>query len=198
MIIIGLTGSIGMGKSTVAGMFEDLGVPAHNSDTEVHELLAPGGKAYAAVAEAFPGAVAESGEIDRKALGALVFKAPGKRRTLEGILHPLVRQGQQDFLLKAQAEKKKAVVLDVPLLFETGADKNVDVTVTVQAPEEIQRARVLARPGMTEERLEAILESQMPSADKCARSDYVVETGGSLDDTFEQVKDVLGKILSNA
>lgn len=198
MIVIGLTGSIGMGKSTAAAMFEELGIPAHNSDTAVHELLAPGGKAYEAVRAAFPGAAAGSGEIDRKALGALVFSDADKRAALENILHPLVRESQQAFIQGAEAAGHKAVVLDIPLLFETGADKNVDVTVTVHAPEDVQRARVLARPGMTEERFQSILATQMPSAEKCARSDYVVETGAGLDATLARIKDIAKEILGDA
>lgn len=184
-----------MGKSTAAGMFEELGIPCHNSDTAVHELLAPGGKGFDAVAAKFPEAV-QGDAIDRKVLGALVFNDPDKRRALEDILHPLVRESQQAFIKGEQAAGRTAVVLDIPLLFETGADKNVDVTVTVEAPPDVQRARVLARPGMTAERFKTILKTQMPSAEKTARSNYVVQTGVHLDDTFAQIKKIVTEILA--
>jgi dephospho-CoA kinase len=197
MIVLGLTGSIGMGKSTAAGMLESLGVPCHDSDVAVHRLMAVGGKAYEAVAKAFPGVAAQGG-IDRKALGRIVFADAAARERLEGILHPLVRESQKEFVKKHEGLGAKAVVLDIPLLFETGAEANLDKVICVHAPYEVQRQRVLARPGMTDEKFEAILASQMPSSEKCARADYVVETGAGMADTMRQIKDIVSEVLGDA
>lgn len=193
-----------MGKSTIAAMFEQEGIPCHDSDATVHALLAPDGKAYCAVAAAFPDerypriyAQAEQPgpkAIDRKALGAVVFHDEAARKTLEGILHPLVQGSQKDFVQAAERKGLKAVVLDIPLLFETGAEEYMDFVVCVHAPHNIQRERVLARPGMTEEKFEAILAMQMPSEEKCARSDFVVETGLGKAVSMRQVKDIIREI----
>jgi dephospho-CoA kinase len=204
MIVIGLTGSIGMGKTTVAGMLERLGIPVHEADAEVHRLLAPGGKAYRAVAAAFPyfshpqiyGRKTKSGarSFKRAALGQLVFNDEKKRVKLERIIHPLVREAQSEFIRKARAGGIDVVALDIPLLFETGAETFVDCTINVSAPANVQRARVLARPGMDEKKLSAILKRQMPDGEKCARADYVLKTGLSRAHTLKNLKTVLAQI----
>jgi dephospho-CoA kinase len=204
MIVIGLTGSIGMGKSTIAAMFEQEGVPCHDSDAAVHALITPEGGAYSSIAAAFPQArypeiyKGEPKVIERKALGAVVFHNSEARKKLDGILQPMVREAQAEFVAACQAKGLKAVVLDIPLLFETGGNPLVDVTVCAHAPYEVQRARVLARPGMSLEKFEAILGAQMPSEEKCARSDYVIETGGSRDATLQAVKDIIRKVSGHA
>src|SRR3954466_1240762 len=176
MIVLGLTGSIGMGKSTAAKMLRRIGVPVHDSDRVVHLLLARGGAAVAPIAEAFPGVVTD-GVVDRLRLGAVVFRDPAALRRLEAILHPLVRVSQRDFTARAARRGKGVVVLDVPLLFETGGRERVDRTIVVTAPPFVQRARVLARPGMTPEKLAGILTRQMPDRVKRQLADYVVPTG---------------------
>jgi dephospho-CoA kinase len=190
MIIIGLTGSIGMGKSTVAAMFAEEGAPAFSSDTAVHELYAPGGAGVAPVEAAFPG-VTKDGAIDRVALSARVVGKPDEIKRLEAIVHPLVRQAQMQFLQHQRDAGAAFVVLDIPLLFEGGGAKFVDKTVVVSAPAEVQRTRVLARPGMSVEKFEAILALQMPDAEKRARADFVIDTSLSFDDTRAQVRAVL-------
>ncbi|MBX3428013.1 MAG: dephospho-CoA kinase [Hyphomonadaceae bacterium] len=190
MMIIGLTGSIGMGKSTVAAMFEEEGAPSFNSDTAVHGLYAPGGAAVAPVEAAFPG-VTGAGGIDRAALSSRVVGNPGEIKRLEAIVHPLVRQAQMMFLRQHRDAGVEFVVLDIPLLFEGDGAKFVDKTVVVSAPADVQRARVLARPGMTPEKFEAILALQMPDAEKRARADFVIDTAVSLEETRAQVRGVL-------
>lgn len=177
MIVLGLTGSVGMGKSTAAAMLRRLGVPVHDSDVTVHRLMAPGGAAVAAVAKAFPDARRKEGGIDRAVLGRRVFPDAKALARLERILHPLVRQSQRRFLAMARARREPLVVLDIPLLFETGGEKRCDKVMVVSAPTAVQRARVMARPGMTEERFRAILAKQMPDAEKRRRADYVVPSG---------------------
>ncbi|MEZ5959621.1 MAG: dephospho-CoA kinase [Hyphomonadaceae bacterium] len=190
MIILGLTGSIGMGKSTVAQMFAEQGAPGFDSDAAVHALYAPGGAAVAPVEAAFPG-VTKDGAIDRVALSARVVGDADAIKRLEEIVHPLVRQAQMQFLQDQRDVGTDVVVLDIPLLFEGGGAKLVDKTVVVSAPTDIQRARVLSRPGMTEEKFEAILARQMPDAEKRARADFVIDTSCSFDDTRAQVRAVL-------
>lgn len=190
MIVIGLTGSIGMGKSTVAAMFAEEGAAGFNSDAAVHELYAPGGAAVAPVEAAFPGVIKE-GAVDRAALSARVVGNPAAIRILESIVHPLVRAAQMDFLQDQRDLGAVFAVLDIPLLFEGGGAKFVDKTVVVSAPAEVQRARVLARPGMTIEKFEAILALQMPDAEKRARADFVIDTGVSFAETRLQVRAVL-------
>lgn len=190
MKIIGLTGSIGMGKSTVAKMFADEGAPSFNSDDAVHALYAPGGAALAPVAAAFPGVV-KNGTIDRNALGARVLNDTAALRRLEAIVHPLVRQAQLEFMNTQRAAGARAIVLDIPLLFESRGEGLVDTVVVVSAPADVQRARVLARPSMTVEKFESILSRQVPDAEKRARADFVIDTGGSLDVTRAQVRAVL-------
>lgn len=190
MIVLGLTGSIGMGKSTTAAMFEAEGVPVYDSDAAVHALYAAGGAAVAPVEAAFPGVVTD-GAIDRAKLSARVVGDPEALAKLEAIVHPLVGAHRIGFFDKARAEGHEIVVLDVPLLFETGGQKSVDKVVVVSAPPEVQRARVLARPEMTPEKFEAILARQLPDAEKRARADFVIDTGQGVDHAREQVRDLL-------
>jgi dephospho-CoA kinase len=177
MIVLGLTGSVGMGKSTAASMFRRLGVPVHDSDAAVHRLMAPGGAAVPAVAAAFPGVSDKAGGIDRGTLGARVFGDGRALKRLERILHPLVRRSQARFLKEARARRVPLVVLDIPLLFETGGEKRCDAVVVVSAPLWVQRARVMARPNMTEARFRAILAKQMPDHEKRRRADFVLRSG---------------------
>jgi dephospho-CoA kinase len=190
MIVIGLTGSIGMGKSTVAQMFAEEGAPAFNSDAAVHALYAPGGAAVAPVGEAFPGVVRDDA-VDRVALSAQVVDNTEALKRLEAIVHPLVRAAQAQFLQDARDAGMSAVVLDIPLLFESGGTALVDKVVVVSAPYEVQRARVLARPGMTEEKFASLLARQVPDAEKRARADFVIDTSGDFDTTRAQVRAVL-------
>lgn len=190
MLILGLTGSIGMGKSTTAAMFEAEGVPVYDSDAAVHALYAAGGGAVAPVEAAFPGVLTD-GAIDRAKLSAKVVGNPEALAKLEAIVHPLVGADRIGFFQKAQAEGRDIVVLDVPLLFETGGEKSVHKVVVVSAPPEAQRARVLARPEMTPEKFEAILARQTPDAEKRARADFVIDTGQGLDHARRQVRDLL-------
>ena len=176
MLIIGLTGSIGMGKSTAAGMLRRLGLPVHDSDAAVHRLMASGGAAVAAVEAAFPG-VTRDGAIDRGRLGARVLGDPAALHRLEGILHPLVRAEARAFLAKQARLRRPLAVLDIPLLFETGGERLCDAVIVVSAPPFIQRARVLRRPGMTEAKMQAILARQLPDREKRRRADFVVRTG---------------------
>jgi dephospho-CoA kinase len=190
MIVIGLTGSIGMGKTTVARMFAEEGAPCFDSDAAVHALYAPGGAAVAPVGAAFPGVVREGG-IDREALSARVVGDADALRHLESLVHPLVRQAQTEFMLRQRKAGAGVVVLDIPLLFESGGAASVDKIVVVSAPPEVQRARVLGRPGMTEEKFANILARQTPDSEKRARADFVIDTGGSFDNTRAQVRAVL-------
>lgn len=176
MRILGLTGSIGMGKSTAAAMLARLGLPVHDADATVHRLLGKGGAAVAPIEAAFP-AVVRDGAVDRQELGRRVFGQPAELRRLEAILHPLVRRAETEFL-KRQARRRAAlVVLDIPLLFETGGDRRCDGVVVVSCPAFLQAQRVLRRPGMTSARLAAIRAQQMPDHRKRLRADWVVPTG---------------------
>lgn len=190
MIVLGLTGSIGMGKSTVGKMFAEEGVPVFDSDAAVHALYAAGGAAAAPVEAAFPG-VTVDGAVDREALSRRVVGDEAAIKRLETIVHPLVRQAQAEFLQTNRDAGTKVVVLDIPLLFESGGAKLVDKVAVVSAPADVQRERVLARPGMTAEKFEAILARQTPDAEKRARADFVIDTGGSLEATRAQVRAVL-------
>ncbi|MGU3386146.1 dephospho-CoA kinase [Methylobacterium sp. D53M] len=174
-VILGLTGSIGMGKSATARMFAERGVPVHDADAAVHALYGPGGAAAAAIGAAFPGVLDDRGGVDRARLRAAVLDAPDRMAALEAIVHPLVRAASTDFLARHAAAP--LVVLDVPLLYETGGEGRCDAVAVVSAPPEIQRDRVLARPGMTEAAFAAILAKQMPDAEKRARADFVIDTG---------------------
>lgn len=178
MIIIGLTGSIGMGKTTTANMLEAMGMPVHNSDAAVHSALAAGGGGVEPVAAAFPETFNQASQsIDRKLLGDLVFNDDARRILLEQIIHPIVVQSQVEFLAAVRASGKRMAVLDIPLLYETGAEKRVDVVIVVTCPSFIQRRRVLSRPNMTEDKFHAILARQIPDKEKRAKADFVVQTG---------------------
>lgn len=188
MIRIGLTGSIGMGKSTVAALFAAEGVPVFDADAVVHVLQGPDGAVVAAIETAFPGSTGPDG-VDRARLGAAVLGDDAAMKRLEAIVHPAVRAERERFLSRHAAAPM--VVFDIPLLFETGGETAVDSVVVVSAPADVQRARVLARPGMTAEKFEAILARQMPDADKVARADHVIPTGGSIAETREAVRAVI-------
>jgi len=190
MIVLGLTGSIGMGKSSAAAALRRLGVPVHDADAEVHRLQAPGGAALPAIAAAFPGAVT-GGKLDRARLRAMLQADPAGWPRLEAIIHPLVRQAEQRFLARAAARRVKGVVLDIPLLFESGGEARCDATIVVSAPPFIQRARVLRRPGMTEAQLDAMLARQMPDAEKRRRADFVVPTGLDRRQTLRALRKIL-------
>lgn len=190
MLMLGLTGSIGMGKSTTATLFQAEGVPVYDSDAAVHALYAAGGGGVGPVAEAFPGVVVD-GAIDRARLSAQVVGDSEALAKLEAIVHPLVGAHRIGFFEKAQAEGHELVVLDIPLLFETGGERKVDKVVVVSAPPEVQRARVLARPGMTPEKFEAILARQIPDTEKRARADFVIDTSQGVEAARQQVRDLL-------
>jgi len=187
-LIVGLTGSIGMGKSTVAQMFRDEGVPVFDADAEVHRLQGPGGTVVAAIEARFPGTIGAGG-VDRGKLAAAVLGDDAAMKALEAIVHPAVGAERAAFLT-AHAEAS-LIVFDVPLLFETGGDARVDKVVVVSAAPEIQRARTLARPGMTEAKLDAILTRQTPDAEKRARADLVIATDTALDDTRAAVRRIV-------
>ena len=191
MILIGLTGSIGMGKSTTAAMFREAGVPVYDADAAVHDLYAKGGAAVGPVGEAFPGVVRD-GAVDREALRQRVLGNPEALKRLNAIVHPLVGRDRVGFFQAAEAAGADMVVLDIPLLFETGGEANVDAVVVVSAPAEMQRERVLARPGMTPERLDAILAQQMADAEKRARAHFVVDTGRGLEPPAGRSRDHRG------
>ena len=191
MLVIGLTGSIGMGKSTAAGQFAKRGVPVFDADAEVHRLYA--GKAVPAISRAFPNAIREN-RVDRALLAQEVAGAPEKLRELEEIVHPLVAEAEIAFLQQAQKDGAEFAVLEIPLLFEVGADRRVDVTVVISAPAHIQRERALARPGMNAAKLEALLSRQMPDAEKRARADFVVDSSVSLDDMQNQIDKILDSL----
>ena len=195
MILLGLTGSIGMGKSTTTAMFADHGALIWNADEAVHRLYAPGGAAVQPIGEAFPGVVVD-GAVDRTRLAEALGRDDQAFRRLEAIVHPLVAQGRADDLIAARERGVKLAVLDIPLLFETGGDAAVDAVVVVSAPPEVQAERVLARPGMTRERFEAILARQLPDAEKRARADFIVETGQGLEIARAAVAEIVGTVLS--
>ena len=190
VFVIGLTGSIGMGKSTAAAMLRRRGLPIFDADSTVHQLMGVGGSAVAAVEEAFPGVV-ENGAVNRPELGKRVFGDSAKLKQLERILHPRVGEAERAFLADVARRRLPMAVRDVPLLFETGGEKRCDATIVVSAPAHIQAARVLARPGMTMERLKQIRSKQMPDAQKRRRADYVVPTGLGKRVTWEALGAVL-------
>jgi dephospho-CoA kinase len=193
MFILGLTGSLGMGKSTTAGFFAAAGVPVHDADAVVHRLYE--GEAVAAIEAAFPGTTA-GGKVDRVKLATQVLDDPAALRRLETIVHPLVRAAETRFLAEAQARGAPIVVLDIPLLFETASQQRVDATVVVSAPGEVQRQRVLARPGMTADKLDVLLARQMPDSEKRRQADFVVDTSSGLDAARAQVKEIL-RVVAN-
>jgi dephospho-CoA kinase len=189
--ILGLTGSIGMGKSAVAAMFQGLGVPVFDADAAVHRLQGPGGALLPAIEAEFPGTTGPGG-VDRPKLGATVFGNPEALRRLERIIHPAVGNMRTSFLEENAAAP--LIVFDIPLLFEKGGWEQVDAVVVVSAPAETQRARVLARPGMTPEKFEQILKLQVPDAEKRERADYVVDTGTSLTETRQAVQHLVHRL----
>jgi len=197
MIVLGLTGSIGMGKSTTAQMFIDEGVPVYDSDAAVHALYASGGAAVAPVEAAFPGVVVD-GAIARPSVGAGGVGHSEALAVLETIGHPLVGAHRIGFFEEAKAMGADIVVLDIPLLYETGGEKKVDKVVVVSAPADVQRERVLARPGMDVAKFEAILARQTPDAEKQARADFVIDTGRGLDAARDQVRDILTRLRASA
>lgn len=196
MITVGLTGSIATGKTEVAKLFAAAGIPVFDSDAEVHALYA--GKAAAELlGRTFPGVVVD-GRIDRQRLGQAVLGSPEDLKKLESLIHPLVRKRQEDFIAHWQKQRASIVVLDIPLLFETGREKELDYVIVVSADEGIQRERVLARPGMTEEKLASILTRQMPDAEKRRRADFVIENSGSLEQLRPQVDALCMKLVERA
>ena len=197
MIILGLTGSIGMGKSTTASLFAEEGVPVYDADAMVHALYEPGGAAVAPVSAAFPG-VEREGAINRDELSKAVMGKPDELRKLERIVHPLVRQAQQDFVKRHLADGAKIVVLDIPLLLEGGGERYCDAVVVVSAPGDVQHARVMGRPGMTQDKLDQILAKQMPDADKRKRADFVVNTAFGVEDARTQIRAVLDALRDAA
>jgi dephospho-CoA kinase len=193
MFVLGLTGSVGMGKSTAAGFFAEEGVPVHDADAAVHRLYA--GEAAPLIEAAFPGTTV-GGAVDRTRLAKHVLGDPAALKQLEAIVHPLVQASERRFLEDAKARGEKVVVLDIPLLFETGGEERVDAVVVVSAPPEVQRARVLGRPGMTAQKLDAILAQQMPDAEKRRRADFVVDTSQSFDAARAQIRAVLAAVAT--
>ncbi|WP_313101081.1 dephospho-CoA kinase [Brevundimonas sp.] len=197
MIILGLTGSIGMGKSTTGRMFADEGALLWDADAAVHRLYARGGAAVEPLGQAFPGVVVD-GAVDRARLAEALGRDETAFKRLEAIVHPLVAQDRAQDLAAARAEGVRLAVLDIPLLFETGGEAFVDAVVVVTADPEVQAARVLARPGMTRERFEAILSRQTPDAEKRRRADFLVDTGRGLDAARQQVAQIVGTVLDPA
>lgn len=188
MIRIALTGSIGMGKSTVAAMFAESGIPVFDADAEVHRLQGPGGALVPLIERRFPGST-KGDAVDRDALGFHVLGKPDQLADLEQIVHPAVHLAREDFIARHSAEP--ALLFDIPLLFEAHGEHRFDKVVVVSSPKHIQRERVLQRPGMNEAKLEAILARQMPDEEKRARADFVIDTGGDLSTTEAQVRDIL-------
>lgn len=191
MFVLGLTGSLGMGKSTTARFFAEEGVPLHDADAAVHRLYE--GEATPLIEAAFPGTTS-GGRVDRDKLAKKVLGDSVAIKRLETIIHPLVGRAEAQFLDEAARKDAAVVVLDIPLLFETGADRRCDAVVVVSAPADVQRARAFERPGMTEEKFQAILAKQMPDAEKRARADFVVDTSKGLDAARVQVREILGRI----
>jgi dephospho-CoA kinase len=193
MFILGLTGSLGMGKSTTAGFFAEAGVPVHDADAVVHRLYE--GEAVAAIEAAFPGTTA-AGKVDRIKLAARVLDDSEALRRLEAIVHPLVREAETRFVADAQARGAKVVVLDIPLLLETASHNRVDAVVVVSAPSDTQRQRVLERPGMTPDKLDALLARQMADSEKRRHADFVVDTSRGYDAARAQVKEILRAVAT--
>jgi len=193
MFILGLTGSVAMGKSTTARFFAEEGVPVHDADAVVHHLYA--GEAVPLIEAAFPGTTA-GGKVDRMKLGARVMGDLPALRQLEGIIHPLVHEAERNFLADAEAGGTPVVILDIPLLYETGGEGRVDAVVVASATPELQRTRMLERPGMTAERLNTILSLQMPDEEKRRRADFVVDTSQGFDAAREQVREILRRVAT--
>lgn len=195
MYILGLTGSIGMGKSATAKLFQHYGIPVHDADATVHKLMGPKGCATPFIAKAFPGSLAENGAVDRLKLGPLVFGDDQALKKLEAILHPMVREEERKFLRQCQLQRHKMVVLDIPLLFETKGEKRCD-GVAVVSTSKIMQKRVLVRPNMTVEKFRAILKKQLSDFEKRKRADYVIFTGNGFRHARFQVKGIIQDIIS--
>lgn len=193
MFVLGLTGSLGMGKSTTAGFFAELCVPVHDADAAVHRLYKD--EAVPLIEAAFPGTTAH-GEVDREKLAKRVLDDPAEVKKLEAIVHPLVRAAEEHFLAEAKRKSAKVAVLDIPLLFETGGDRRCDAVVVVSAPEEVRRTRIFERPGMTAQKFAAIAANQMPDAEKRKRADFVVDTSKGFDAAREQVREILARVAT--
>jgi dephospho-CoA kinase len=193
MFVIGLTGSIGMGKSTTARFFAEAGVPVHDADATVHRLY--DGEAAPAIEAAFPGTTS-GGKVDRVKLAARVLDDKAALRQLESIVHPLVREAETRFLAEAERNGAPVVVLDIPLLFETGGQERVDAVVTVSAPAELQRARLLERAGMTQEKLEALIANQLPDAEKRRRADFILDSSQGFEAARNQVAEILRQVAN--
>ncbi|MBV2142034.1 dephospho-CoA kinase [Falsochrobactrum sp. TDYN1] len=191
MIILGLTGSIGMGKTTAANMFAEAGMPVYSADDAVHRLYS--GRAAPLIEAAFPGTVA-NGTVDRQKLSAAVLGNEAAMKRLEAIIHPMVQEEEAEFLRKARAAGADIVLLDIPLLYETGGEKRVDHVAVVSAPAPLQRERVLSRPGMTQEKLATILARQVPDEQKRARADFIINSGGSFEETCRQIANIIAKL----
>ena len=194
MIVAGLTGSIAMGKSETAKMFVGRGIPVFDSDAAVHALYAKGGDAVPAV-ERIDSSVIMDGAVDRGRLAARILERPGLLKDIEAVVHPLVRARQERFLSEAALSGARLAILDIPLLFETGREKDVDIVMVVSAPPELQKTRALARSGMTEQKLDFILSKQVPDDLKRARADYLIDTSVSFEDTARQVENIIKKLL---
>lgn len=193
MLLIGLTGSIGMGKSTTTKMFAEAGVPVWDADAAVHRLYGPDGAGTAEIAKIAPGAVTDQG-VDRTRLREAIIADPALLKKVEAVIHPLVGKDRAAFLDASRAEGARMVICDIPLLFETGGNRAFDKTIVVSAPADIQRARVLERPGMTEQAFEAILAKQVPDSEKRAQADYVIDTSQGLDHAREQVLAIIAEL----
>ena len=196
MKLLGLTGSIGMGKSTTASLFAAAGAPVYDADSAVHALYASGGGAAAVLEPVFPGVIRD-GAVDREALAAQVSADPEALKRLEALVHPMLAEGRAKFIQRALRGGQDVVVLDVPLLFETGGDRFMHAVAVVSAPQAVQRERVLARPGMTEAKLDAILTRQMPDEEKRARADFIIDTSHGLEAARRQVAEVLSTIRTS-
>jgi dephospho-CoA kinase len=193
MLLLGLTGSIGMGKSTTASLFEEAGVPVYDADAMVHRIYE--GEAAPAIEAAFPGTTVD-GKVDRQKLSARVLHDAAAMKRLEGIVHPMLRAHQQAFLDRAERSGAAVAVLDIPLLYETGGESRVDAVAVVTTSPEVQRQRILARPLMTPEKLEAILARQLPDAEKRRRADFVVDTSHGLEPVRRQIRDILDRLAT--
>ncbi|MAZ33124.1 MAG: dephospho-CoA kinase [Thalassospira sp.] len=193
MVILGLTGSIGMGKSTAGGMFRYLGVPVHDADASVHRLMVPGGAAFDPIISVFPD-VLKDGRIDRQILGTIVFADSDALKRLEAVLHPLVRAEENRFLKLNRLAQRSLVVLDIPLLFETAGEKRCDHVAVVSAPKFIQRQRVMARSGMTDAKFSAILAKQMPDREKRRKADFIIPTGLGRAVTFATIRTIVDQL----
>ncbi len=193
MFVLGLTGSLGMGKSTTAGFFAELGVPIYAADAAVHRLYKA--EAEPLIEAAFPGTTAH-GEVNRGKLAKRVLDDPAAVKKLEAIVHPLVRTAERHFLAEAEKKNAPVVVLDIPLLFETGGNRRCDAVVVVSAPEDVQRTRIFERPGMTAQKFAGIMANQMPDAEKRKRADFVVDTSNGFDAARAQVREILARVAT--